>query len=324
MKQTKNLVKELLNDFAEVKGTENKATEIKSSNDLRHTINTTWKGNPMEIKIRLNDECNNGHQDFSITATVWEKGKPRNDRNMLMGGCCHEAILQAKPSLKQFVSLHLCDYKGIPMHAGANGFYFLRNGFNNTKIDNPLFPAEYCEYYRISKEQFAELQKTENVLQFSIALKELGILAQWEAEAKKAIEELERLTGTKFIIDSKRTQFVEPTEEELQEEAKKQASGYYTEAAREERKEAKKQAAFTKLRAEFEAATQKAEIEYLAKYAILEAGGEEVLKNCIYYSHSKEIAFNWKGYDQLSQETIDHVKKVAKLPEGVTYSTKER
>lgn len=65
----------------------NTTTQLPASNDLRHTIDTKDKdGNSMRIKIRLNDECKNGHQDFAITADVWEKGKPKTDRYCIMGG----------------------------------------------------------------------------------------------------------------------------------------------------------------------------------------------------------------------------------------------
>lgn len=54
--------------------------EIMKTNDLRFTDNRIGKnGEQWTIKIRLNDECKNGHQDFSITGTCWEaSGKPEN------------------------------------------------------------------------------------------------------------------------------------------------------------------------------------------------------------------------------------------------------
>ena len=90
--------------------------QIIKTNDLRHTVETTTKsGDQLQIKIRLNDECKNGHQDFSITGTVWEKGKPRTDRYMLRGGAMGDQIAKEKPEYAIFNRLHLCDYKGIPM-----------------------------------------------------------------------------------------------------------------------------------------------------------------------------------------------------------------
>ena len=79
----------------------------------------------MTIKIRLDDECENGHQDFSITGDIYQKGKPKTDRYFLSGGCIHEEILKVRPDLKIFVNLHLSDYDGVPMHPTANMIYFL-------------------------------------------------------------------------------------------------------------------------------------------------------------------------------------------------------
>lgn len=205
----------------------NTQTTTPASNDLRHTIYTEDKyGNYMQIKISLNDECKNGHQDFAITADIYKKGKPKIDKYFIMGGCCHEEILKARPDLKIFVDLHLCDYKGIPMHAVENGFYFLREGFNDIKPEHVNFPPKFCEYYRISYSQFQVLSKCENKLQYALKLKELNILRQWEKQANKAIKTLEEMTRQKFIVDSKHTQFNEPTQEQIVEEVQKQATGY--------------------------------------------------------------------------------------------------
>lgn len=182
------------------------------TNDLRHTIITTDSDdNYMKIYIRLNDECKNGHQDFSITADIYEKGKPKTDRYFIAGGCCHEEIIKARPDLKIFVNLHLCDYKGIPMYAVENGFYHLRHGFNNKYAAN--FKDDFCEYYRITGSQFEKLKAAKNQLEYALKLQSLNILKQWEKEANTAIDLLEKMTGKKFIVDSKKTQFNLPSTE---------------------------------------------------------------------------------------------------------------
>ena len=99
------------------------------------------------VKISLNDECKNGHQDFAITADIYKAGY-RSDRYFLAGGCCHDDIIKYFPEFKIFIDLHLCDFEGSPMYPSANGFYHLKNGFNNTTIQNPSFKKEYCDYYK--------------------------------------------------------------------------------------------------------------------------------------------------------------------------------
>src|ERR1035437_2600790 len=79
----------------------------------------------MNIEIRLDDECKNGHDDFAITASIWSKNNKYSEEDM--GGCCHAEILSVRPDLKIFVDLHLNSSKGVPMYAIENGFYHLKN-----------------------------------------------------------------------------------------------------------------------------------------------------------------------------------------------------
>jgi calcineurin-like phosphoesterase family protein len=295
------------------------ATSTTETNDLRHTILAhDRKGNPITINIRLNDECKNGHQDFAITGDIYEKEKPRTDRYFISGGCIHEEILKARPDLKIFVSLHLCDYKGIPMYAAANGFYHLRNGFNNTKPESPEFASTFSDYYRISANQFKALSECENELQYAIKLQNLGILAQWENEANTAIKLLEDMTGKKFLVDSKRTQFDPITSEQLKAEEEKQNSGFYSPEAKQQREEEKKAAILDKLEAQRDKEINEVVTEFEVKRQVLEIGGEAALNNCIYYDHSKQLAFNWRGYEKISQQLIEKIKSEITLPEGVT------
>src|SRR5574344_498533 len=117
---------------------------------------TAKNGEQWVIKIRVDDECKNGHQDFSRTGTCWEAGKPRIDEYMIHGGACGEEISVLFPEYEIFNRLHLCDYKGIPMHCSANGYYHL----------NKLFEKEYCNYYRISPAQFQVLSQAESETHF--------------------------------------------------------------------------------------------------------------------------------------------------------------
>jgi hypothetical protein len=180
------------------------------SNSLIFRTSKTVGKETIYVTIRLNDECKNGHQDFAITGGIYEAEEPKIDRYYISGGCIHEEIIKHFPEFKMFIDLHLCDYSGVPMHPVANGFYHMVEGFNKTKPNNASFKAEYCDYYRITPKQFETLKQAHTKTQFGMLLIELGILKQWEAEATKAIAELERLTETKFINDSKRSQFIAP------------------------------------------------------------------------------------------------------------------
>jgi len=282
------------------------------SNSLIHTIDTNNSEINMRIKIRLNDECKNGHQDFSITATYWEIGKVRNNHNMIGGGCCHDEILKHRPDLQIFVNLHLCDFTGCPMYAVENGFYHLTNGFNNTKPNEANFKAEFCSYYRITAEQFDILAQSENKLRYAINLQKLGILLQWMDEARQAILLLEQWTGKKFLIDSVKTQYTAPTAEQIADEQAKENAGYYLPSKIQERKDKAiqdaKNAEYSKLIAERDKEIGKANREYEVKKAVLDGGLS--LDNFIYYSHSNEGCFNWKNYGEkvTEQQFADFVR----------------
>lgn len=298
-----------------------------TTNDIRHTINATGpNGEQVEIKIRLNDECRNGHEDFSMTGTVWEKGKPRNDRNLITAGCCHDAILAARPDLKIFVDLHLCDADGVPMYAIANGMYHMENELSNHQPGTEGHKQRFCEYYRITPAQFDELKEASNKVQYFRTLERLDIFTQWKRDADEAIKLLEEMTGKTFKSTATNSNHKgNPTPEEIQEEDTRQASGYYTPAAIEAREEAARLKQFTDLEEERAQKIQEIDFEHTVKRAILTAGGARALKNHIYYNHTKTVVFNWMTYhgsDKLTEQEIEAIKANIILPEGVTIGKK--
>src|SRR5882724_6961369 len=135
--------------------------QLEKSNDLRHTIMVTANKKDVIIKIRLNDDCHNGHQDFAITANVYPTGK-RGDRNLISAGCCHEEILKARPDLKPFVDLHLSTAKGVPMYAIANGFYHLKNDCGNGRSRKEVT----MDYLRLTEKEFELIKIAEDEVYF--------------------------------------------------------------------------------------------------------------------------------------------------------------
>ena len=216
------------------------------TNDLRYTttkIGVMSYGEKVDIivKIRLNDECKNGYQDFSITANIYKSGK-RSDESYISGGCCHDEILKHFPEFKIFINLHLADANGVPMYAVDNGFYHLKNGFNNTPTKDEGFKAKFCSYYRLTIEQYDILKDSENKLEYAILLKDLGVLTQWKNEADEAVKMLEKLTGDKFVNDSKKSQYQDPESDKIADFRQKKKDGYFTPENKEKRaNEAKKE-----------------------------------------------------------------------------------
>lgn len=149
-----------------------------------------------KVVVKLDDECKNGHQDFSITGTEWEKGRAHIDRNMIHGGACGDDIASRFPKFEKFNRLHLCDYNGIPMYPVNNGMYLIKR---KSKKD-------FCSYYRIPENHYDILKDCINEREYLYYLYELGIIDSWKAEATEAIKILEEWTGEKFVNTSTRSQ----------------------------------------------------------------------------------------------------------------------
>jgi len=299
------------------------------SNNLIHKISVNNNVVNCQVKISLKDECKNGHQDFSITGTFWEIGKNRSDRNMIFGGCCHDEILKHFPELKIFVDLHLCDYTGAPMHAIENGFYHLSKGFENLK--GKTQKEYFCDYYRVTPDQYDTLILAKDKEYFGFLLFDLGILNQWKKEANKAIKQLEKLTGLKFLNDSKRTQFnmdrfqIEAVREKIK-------AGFYS-VENIEKREAEKQAKilkseYDKILNDKKEVTQKAQNEYNVKKFILDNGLS--LENFIYYNHTNRASFNWLSFKTKVTESqfkslCDKLNPVTlpKLPQGIIFEMQD-
>jgi len=168
---------------------------MKTNNLKFREYRTSENGEQYKIEIRLNDECGNGHQDFTITGMIWEKGMPLKDQFMCGGGAIGEEIAKNFPEYTIFYKLHLSDYKGIPMYAVENGYYHLKNSPMQVVLD----------YLRVDEDEYKTLYKCYDKLNFCITLGGLGIVKRWENEANEAIKLLEKLTGDEFIVDSIKT-----------------------------------------------------------------------------------------------------------------------
>jgi hypothetical protein len=70
----------------------------------------------MVVQLRYDDECGNGHNTFSMTATLY------SGRREDGGGCCHDEITKYRSDLIPYVKWHLCSSNG-PLHYLANSLY---------------------------------------------------------------------------------------------------------------------------------------------------------------------------------------------------------
>lgn len=84
-----------------------------------------WQNCTIRAELRFDDECNNGHNTFSITAEVRDS-RFRGARGEVAGGCLHEEIAKAFPELAPLIKWHLTSADG-PMHYIANTVYHAGN-----------------------------------------------------------------------------------------------------------------------------------------------------------------------------------------------------
>lgn len=297
------------------------------TNSLNCHITKHTETETFVIEIQLADDCKNGHQDFSITGSIYEKGKPMIDRYCSCSGAIGDEIAKAFPELAIFNRLHLCDWEGIPMYAVENGLYHLKEGFNS-KSTGEAFKVEFCSYYRMTPEQFDIICKSENKIEYALLLRDLGILAQWKKEATEAIKQLEELTGDEFLCDSKKSQYNAPELQQVEDFKTKKANGYFSDDLKEKRAVEAKEKAMQDIIDNLKQ-TAKKEInaintELNVKLYVLSCGMP--IDNMIYYKHNNTLAFNWKNYGKRVSESEynNFVENIDynKLPEGITITNK--
>ena len=281
------------------------------TNSLFYRVNKETETESWTIEIRLDDKCKNGHQDFSITGTAYEKGKPHADNYMIHGGACGDEIAKLWPEFAIFNRLHLCDYNGAPMFAIGNGMY-------HTDTVNGMSPERFCEYYRVTMQEYKKLASSREPCEYYHYLVTLGILDLWKKEADDTIKQLEALTGNTFICDSKRTQVNVPTEDETHKFLTRLASGYYTVKAKKARDLAAKKQAHenlkNKLSADYDKAIKKINDEfvidgYLLRLFIALKIDAKKCGNYIYYNHEGKISLNFNSYDQFTDKELTAIKE---------------
>lgn len=293
------------------------------TNNLTYKVTKTKGGIVYDIVIKLNDECKNGHQDFSITGTSYPAGKPKTDRNMLGCGAMGGEIAEKFPEFEIFNRLHSCDYLGAPIHAVANMYYHIKSGFNSTPANDPKFSAEFCKYYRITTKQFDVLRGAHSQTHFAILLVESHVPQSWKIDANKGIAELERLTGKTFVIDSKRSQLSLPDVEKLDTEKEKIANGYYSDTEREKRIKAQKDAFVQSLKQKASADKDKIDLELEIKIELYRIGGVRLFENVIFYNHNQTLGFNWRGYgEKIEESEVLHILENSPLLAQFKYTIK--
>lgn len=122
----------------------------------------------LEVKIRYDDECNNGHNTFAITGTMYS-----SNGRVIGGGCLHDEIVKSFPELKKYIKFHLMSSNG-PLHYIANSLYWAECGNLNNFRQSACWP-----------------DATEDVLTDpELGWWLVGRLADIQLELKQAVDEL--------------------------------------------------------------------------------------------------------------------------------------
>jgi hypothetical protein len=120
---------------------------------------------------------------FSVTGEI-RNLRRKEDNQIETCGCIHEEIAEHFPELSPLITLHLSDDDGTPMHAAANGAYFL--GFMQFKPDRtPDFEA-FAQLWRITEEDARTIYHLATMHRTPIAYIEMMAAQQAERWAREA------------------------------------------------------------------------------------------------------------------------------------------
>jgi hypothetical protein len=155
----------------------------------------------MHVKGGLHYIKGNSAPYFSLTADVHRQGFPNQ---YWSGGAMHDEILKRFPRFSDLAALHLCDIDGAPMHAAANGLYWIAgalgglgrryHGGNSTPAKSPTeCRAVAMRHFRCTESELdsliVALSKAEpDAHESAVAAFADGLRDRWKAEALACIE----------------------------------------------------------------------------------------------------------------------------------------
>jgi len=126
-----------------IHGVEGELTQIVKTDKLfkKQVWKSTHRRHPaysrtatIQVEVRYDDECSNGHNSFAVTGTIYEM---QSGRMQYSSGCCiHEEIAAAFPELAHLIKWHLFDSRG-PMHYIGNVMYHASNRDNGKLKGEP-------------------------------------------------------------------------------------------------------------------------------------------------------------------------------------------
>lgn len=128
----------------------------------------------LDVELRFDDECRNGHETFTITAGLYINGR------LDACGRLHREIIDAYPELAPLVKWHLCSTDG-PIHCAANTLYYIKEGHLNYARAAAIWPDATEEQLKAATRETLEARLPALMAEFKAAM--LGAGFVWsEAE----------------------------------------------------------------------------------------------------------------------------------------------
>lgn len=170
-----------------INGVPGRMYTIHEPRELRDNMvhrNQTWKsfsrpikgygtGGQITVSIRFDDQCQNGHQSFSITANVVTAESKRH-RDVQACGCLHDDIAKVFPELAPLIKWHFMNTDG-PLHYLANTLYHAGDRDYNGRTagqpaswDTVIYFADSPVSHAISSKFAAFLEGRRNTGDFNI------------------------------------------------------------------------------------------------------------------------------------------------------------
>jgi len=126
----------------------------------------------ISVKLRFDDEHNNGHESFAITADIYRKNRLESC------GCQHDEIVKHFPTLEPLIKWHLTSTNG-PMYYIANTVYHVQQGNLNYARSTAVWPEATDEQLllpRIGLESMLKDRLPALLVEFKDAMLECGFV----------------------------------------------------------------------------------------------------------------------------------------------------
>lgn len=123
------------------------------------------------VDIEFNDECDNGHNTFSITGSIYKGNYNFSGINLLTCGCIHDEISKYFPELEYLIKWHLCSTDS-PMYYLENTIYHADCGNLNAARETAIWPDATLEQLRDKNQLLKRLPSL--MLEFKKDMEGLG------------------------------------------------------------------------------------------------------------------------------------------------------